>query len=204
LAAVIGVGVVTGLNGCANDVDTRQSVTAHQDKVVLNGITPDRLKAYAHANGISGKDALAHLDYAFRIKAQFDYERATEDGTYKTPSVEKLVRDLDKMVREQKGETAGGGESVGGGGQLIPDSISSTKLTTVTYLPGISFSGEPHVLPGESFVIQFDLYGISAYDNTMRQEPVPVPEPATIVLFALCGFTLVRGKVSGARSKVKE
>ena len=71
-----------------------------------------------------------------------DYDGMKFDGVTDSPSTLTVVNTITNDTGVAwEGYWMSIGESVGGGGQLIPDSISSTKLTTVTYLPGISFFG---------------------------------------------------------------
>ena len=89
---------------------------------------------------------------------------------------------------------------VGNFADIVDGTIQVTKFDTITYeevhLP-IEFSGPEPLLPGESFTIQFDCSvnyfepGSPFFCNGFIHQPVP--EPATVLLFAL-GAVMLRRK----------
>ena len=86
---------------------------------------------------------------------------------------------------------------VGDWGVIIPESVQSTRLETITF-PGtwtVEFSGPPPVLNGEFFVIEFDMYVDSGgFKNYL--ELTVVPEPATVLLVGVGGLALRRKRRS--------
>jgi len=68
-----------------------------------------------------------------------------------------------------------------------------------------TFTGGTPVLPGESFTVGFSMtFTRSSFGSGLAQNPVPVPEPAMIVLFSLCAFAGVRRKGRYMRVTGKE
>ena len=87
-----------------------------------------------------------------------------------------------------------------GSAYIIPGSIETTKLQTITDTTwGLLFSEPPAVFDGESFTISYDMRtGNTAHTNDGTfmvwngHIPVYVPEPATIVLFGIGGLASIR------------
>jgi hypothetical protein len=86
-----------------------------------------------------------------------------------------------------------------GGAYIIPGSIETTKLQTITDTPsGRFFSEPPAVFDGESFTISFDMRTCEtanskgSFSYYVNQIPVYVPEPATIVLLVVGGLALLK------------
>jgi len=86
---------------------------------------------------------------------------------------------------------------------IIPGSIETTKLQTITqpygpYSATWILSEPPAVFDGESFTISFDMlaegvsYSHGSFVGGVRQAPVYVPEPATIMLFGIGGLALLK------------
>jgi hypothetical protein len=87
-----------------------------------------------------------------------------------------------------------------GGAYIIPGSIETTKLQTITDIPpgGWLLSEPPAVFDGESFTMRFDMRTCETANSKgpfryyVEQIPVYVPEPAAIALLGVGGMALLK------------